>query len=91
VPTPVTESLWDGWLYHSFFSVRAGDVTIAGAASRQANQQGSTLSAIRLDVDSKAMRKLRIEDAVYAMIEVVIGGTATMVVDFNSRTLLKLP
>ena len=27
VPTLVTEAVWDGWLWHSFFGVHSGDIT----------------------------------------------------------------
>ena len=87
VPTPITESSADMWLYHRFFSVKSPVAFASGAA-----QDGPSLAtSFRLEVDSKAMRKLIQEDALYAMIEVAEVGTASIEVHFDSRILVKLP
>ena len=83
VNTPLTEQNWDGWLYWTPLSIHALSVT--GAA----NDFGAA-AALDVEVDSKAMRKLDAEDAIYAMIEVVEEGTATADVFFDSRVLLAL-
>jgi len=80
VPTPVTEVGWDGWLWHSFFSIHAGDVS--SAAGRSEEHQ-------RILVDSKGMRKFDGAEILYAVVEVVEQGTAVMDVYFDSRMLLQ--
>jgi len=79
VPTPITEQSWDGWLYHSFFSVHRG--LDAGAGASQ---------SMRLEVDSKAMRKLNVNETVMVVLEAVEIPTATAEVFFDSRMLVKL-
>ena len=84
VPTPLTDAGWDGWLYHEFFDVRAGDRT-AGDSNWEA-------AIARYTVDSKAMRKIEDEEkTVFAVLEVVEQGTAQVEVSFDSRVLVKLP
>ena len=86
VPTPITEEDSDNWLYHRYFSVKA---PIASAVSTAPT--GEVISAnVRIEVDSKAMRKFPLEMALYASLEVVEVGTAIMQVAFNSRALVKL-
>ena len=81
VPTPITDSTWDGWLYHRFFGVhRSLAATGAGEGSSQ----------IRFEVDSKAMRKIPESDALIAVVEMVEIGTATIDMFFDSRILVKL-
>ena len=80
MPTPITEMEWNGWLYHRFFGVHAMSATPADAAA----------AAIEFEVDSKAMRKMETaEVTMFAAIEVVEIGTATMDVFFDSRALVK--
>jgi len=89
VPTPITEESWDGWLYHRYFSLfSAGPIAVATAA-QEALQVNNVCAALRIEVDSKAMRKQDVDEAFYAAIEVVEVGTATMSWTFNSRILIK--
>jgi len=90
VPTPITELAWDGWLYHQFVSIKAGDSVIAAGASNEPGQMHSVSAVQRVDVDSRAMRKVNIDEVVYACLEVGEVGTASMAWFFNSRLLLKL-
>ena len=91
VPTPITEEDWDGWLYHRYFSLIAGGAIAAATAAQQADQVNASSAALHIEVDSKAMRKLAVDETLYAAIEVVELGTATMQWAFNSRMLVKLP
>jgi len=87
VPTPITEQDADNWLFHQYFSVKSPVAFASGAA-----QNGPDIaSSFRMDVDSKAMRKVSSDAGIYAMVEVVEVGTASMEVAFDSRMLLKLP
>ena len=79
VPTPLTESDWDGWFWHSFLSVHVGDISLGG---RPESHQ-------RIEVDSKAMRKFDPKDALYAVVEVVEIGTTTLNVFFDTRMLFQ--
>ena len=89
VPTPLTDDDDEFWLYHRFFGLHAPDI-IAGSASTDGDAQAATISCIRLEVDSKAMRKVDINDVLYGCIETTEGGTAVMNWTFDSRILVKL-
>jgi len=79
VPIPITNMDWDGWLYHQFFDCHVRSTTNVDTDS----------AGITFEVDSKAMRKLRDGDTIFAVLEVVEIGAATMDVFFDSRVLLK--
>ena len=89
VPTPVTEEDWDGWLYHRFFAVQSGGI-IDGSVSADQDYVTSVSGVLRLEVDSKAMRKLDANDVIFGALEVTEVGTASMNWAFNSRILFKL-
>ena len=78
---PLADMDWDGWLYHRIFDVHAQTTSPGG-------QDGEQIS---FEVDSKAMRKLTDGDVIFAALEVVEQGTATMNMFFDTRMLLKLP
>jgi len=88
-PTPMGEKDWDGWLYHRFFSLFAAGPIAVATAAQEALQTANVTAALRVDVDSKAMRKADDEESFFAVIEVVEHGTATMEWAFNSRILSK--
>ena len=80
VPTPVTESAWDGWIYHRFFDTRAASTatdTFAGSFERW-------------EMDSKAMRKWDEDMTLFAVTEVVEAGVCTLRVRADSRLLVML-
>ncbi len=87
--TPLGDQSWDGWFYHTYFQVVASSAIIVSNAADEGLQGG--MRFLSLEVDSKAMRKLKIQDTVYAMLSVVETGTATAHIAFDSRTLIKLP
>ena len=89
VPTPITEEGWDGWLYHQYFTINAGGPIAAATAADQQNQVNNVSAALRLEVDSKAMRKITIDETFYFVIEVIEFGTAAMDFSFNCRMLTK--
>ena len=90
VPNPIDDEDWDGWLYHRYFSLASGAVIAAGVSSDD-DLVNATSAALRFEVDSKAMRKLSENDAIYASIQVVENSAATMSAWFNSRTLFMVP
>ena len=81
VPTPITESADENWLYHRFFTVVANISTEADFGLS---------AALRVEVDSKAMRRFDSDKILYAAIEVVETGAAVMDASFDSRVLVKL-
>jgi len=90
VPTPITEESWDGWLYHRYFSLLSTSV-IADTVSSSDDFGNAVTSVLRLEVDSKAMRKGAIDEVQFAAIEVNEIGVASMTWNFRSRVLDKLP
>ena len=91
LPSPITEETWDGWLYHRYFGIFSGGAVAVATAAQQTDQVNATCGALRLEVDSKAMRKVDVDQSLYAMIEVIELGNATMEWAFNSRMLIMLP
>ena len=77
VPTPLTDIGWDGWMWHMLLGQLRGTET--------AELQRSVMEAVRVDIDSKAMRKLRPSDLTIGVIEL---GTETgaAVLGFNAIT-----
>ena len=87
VPTSITEESSENWLYHRYLSVKS----LVAFAAAAAQDGPSVASSVRFEVDTKAMRKLPSDLAIYAMLEVVEVGTAGSQIAFNSRSLIKLP
>ena len=75
--TPITEANWDGWLWHSYFSVYRGDL----------DGGGNSESTQRIVIDSKAMRKFGDEEIIFAAVEVVETGTSVVGVRLDTRML----
>ena len=77
VPTPIADLQWDGWLWHSMGHV-------FGVAAEGAGFW-------RQEIDSKAMRKMKEDDIIVAVLEVSQEvGTVTLQTKIKSRTLFKL-
>ena len=79
LPTPVTEIDWDGWMYHTFISVHESS----------ADEPGSGASHQRIEIDSKAMRKMDGDVTLVGVLDVVEIGTAVGALFFDSRVLIK--
>ncbi len=82
VPTPITEETDENWLWHSYFTVAAHNATETAF---------NESAVLRLPIDSKAMRKQGVDRVLYAAIEVVEIGAATLHAFLNCRVLDKLP
>ena len=82
VPSPLTDSEDELWLWHTFFDVHSPTATL---------NTGAGPSSLRMEVDSKAMRKVAIGEVMFAIVDQVESGTAGMTVFFDSRMLFKLP
>ena len=86
-PTPLTDIAWDGWIWHSIFSLFSPGI-IAGGAADDA-PLGSAF--IRLEIDSKAMRKFKNTDVLTGVVETGDEvGAANMTLKLNTRVLVKL-
>ena len=84
VPTPIADSDWDGWIYWTPYSVRSIDAAAASVG-------GGFPFGVDYEVDTRAMRKLRLGDTIYASVESVISGTPVARMQFDSRVLVLLP
>ena len=82
VPDPVDDAEWDGWFWHQFYSLMQ-PITFAA--------QSTASSVLTLEIDSKAMRKIRATDVVILVGEHIESGTASMTVVAGTRLLFKLP
>jgi len=79
VPVPITTQGWDGWIYWSPLQL---------SPSQNAASPGAYIVK---EVDSRAMRKLRLGDTIYAALQISLdGGTLSYQTYFDSRLLLKL-
>ena len=78
MPSPQTDPEWEGWIWHSFFSLRPGSA-LSGLA-------GIT----EFEIDSKAMRKLPEGAVMMGVVEVVETGAAVMLFYLDTRILVKL-
>ena len=81
VPDPVDDVGWDGWMWHSFYSL-IQPIAFAAQSAATSNQT--------LVIDTKAMRKLHASDVIILVGEHLESGTAAMIVVGGSRALTKL-
>jgi len=91
LPLPLTDEDDEMWLYHRYFQCFAGGTIAAATAAQQADQVNPTAAAVRIEVDSKAMRKFESGMVIFAALQVVETGVATLEWSFASRMLVKLP
>ena len=82
LPSPVTETEWDGWMYHRYFDVR-------GITGTEADGSNAVSVVERWEIDSKAMRKFGEQYVLFGAIEATEIGTSTMDFHADTRVLLK--
>ena len=82
VPKPFTDADWPGWMWHHF-----GQLSTAVGALTTTNAH----PALVTEIDSKAMRKLRLNEVLFGIIEAAELGTSVMTATLTSRVLVKLP
>jgi len=80
VPTPLTESDWDGWLFHHYFDVRSITATLEDGPS----------ASQRIVIDSKAMRIFDEDMTLIGVTEVIESINATVETTGEVRILTKL-
>ena len=86
VPGPFADAEWEGWLWHSYWSVR-------GVASQSLGQDVARNAGadLRIPIDSKAMRILSNNETLMGCFEVAVEtGTANINFIADTRLLLKL-
>jgi len=84
IPGPFTDVDWDGWHVYHTGTVRSSDVSVGGPAAG--------VGSVRIPIDSKAMRKIRITDIVVGVIETSVEfGTGVINCSLMTRQLVKLP
>ena len=83
VPSPITDIGWDGWLYHRLLGqFRGSSTTELGR---------SPMEAVRIEMDSKAMRKFKQTDVLIGVVELAPEtGAATLTFSATTRLLTKL-
>ena len=84
MPDPQDDAGDERWLYHTWFMV-------ASMATAAIEIGKDNLASLRIEVDSKAMRKAPADVTLAAVLGTVEIGTATMEWMFTSRVLDKLP
>jgi len=85
VPAPFDDIGWDGWLVHQ-------EGSLIQASSTFENNSNTLGGTVRVDIDSKAMRKTHATDVMVALLQVTeIGAGSTMQAHLRSRALVKLP
>ena len=82
VPTPIGEQGNENWLFWHVISLHAAEASEASFGTETVQD---------VPVDSKGMRKFDDGMSLYAAIEVVEIGAASVSMFFDSRVLLKLP
>jgi len=83
IPTPLADISWDGWMFHQL---------IAHLTARQTAPLNVAFSALRIPIDTKAMRKIRDTDVLVGVLEMGTEvGNASAQVSGVTRALVKLP
>ena len=81
VPNPFDDISWNGWMVHKMGAIHS---PIAGVATAFPSNAQS------LEIESKAMRKLNLNEVLFAAIQVGEVGVSVMTVRFASRILLQV-
>ena len=83
VPSPLTDMGWDGWMWHQILSqFRGFSTTETGRGP---------MEAVRMSIESKAMRKVKASDILIGVVEVGTEvGAASLGFQARTRVLDKL-
>ena len=82
VPDPLADMDWEGWFWYKTTNL------LAAAISPLGNELGATIN--RIEIDSKAMRKIKSTDVIVGVIGTTENATATMNSALDTRMLFKL-
>jgi len=83
MPSPFDDILWPGWMWLHTIDIRS---SIAGAVVGD-----PSINPVHVDIDVKAMRKLRNNETLFMSVQSGETGTATANVRGMTRVLVKLP
>ena len=83
LPDPFTDADWPGWLYFHAGSMRTGVGALAVG--------DPSVNPFVLEIDSKSMRKLRLNEVMFMVVQVGESSAATMDIAGLTRVLVKLP
>ncbi len=83
LPIAFGDADWPGWMWYWSGSIR----TSVGALAIG----DPSINPLVVRIDSKAMRKLRLNEVLFLMVQAGETGTSTMDVSAGTRVLLKLP
>ena len=84
VPHPLTDIQWDGWMWHQLLGEFDGSSTTEVGRN--------PMEAVRMEIDTKAMRKTRAGDLLIGVIELGTEvGAATLAFTSRTRVLDLLP
>ncbi len=81
VPNPFDDIAWNGWMVHKMGGLHT---PIAGVATNRPDSNQS------IEIDSKSMRKLNLNEVMFASMQTGEQGAATMQTRFASRILLQV-
>ncbi len=82
-PQPLADIDWPGWMWHA-----QGDMRPALGALAIGDP---SINPVRVEIETKSMRKLRLNEVLFMAVQVGESGTATMDVRGHTRVLIKLP
>ena len=85
VPSPLTEIEWEGWMFH-----HVGAAIVQPGAT--AGEHLGSVGAVRIPIDTKAMRKIGSDEVLCGVVEMGTEvGAATAQFSAQTRQLLMLP
>ena len=83
LPNPLDDIGWGGWMYHRILDVHTATSSITDGVN-------AVCSVVQVEVDTKAMRKMLPNETIWASLQLVEDGAASVGVFFDSRMLVKL-
>ncbi len=83
LPGPFEDSDWPGWLWLGGLDMRTAVHVLAVG--------DPTINPARVEIDSKSMRKFRLNEVLFMAVDAEESGTATLDIRGMTRLLLKLP
>ena len=83
VPNPLDDAEWPGWLWWGHADIRTSLAALAAGDPTQ--------NPVVIPIDTKAMRKFRLNEVLFMSVQAGETGTSTMDVRGVTRVLVKLP
>ena len=90
IPGPHTQPEWEGWIWHRYVHCFAGGRIVVAAVSEQTDAVQPTAGSLRIEIDSKAMRKFSENMTMVLMSEMTLNGTMATTWHAQTRILVKL-